>query len=180
MKNVLSNKSSEDTYGTTSGIVPQCLTIANHIGNSTYNPKNLICSYLKNGKYECDSSSLGIYKYEVEIKPHAFSANFEDANTIFKRIYKHIRKEYGVTLFYLYKQMYATEIVEDCTKFRTMHKEREVTVIIRNQKLEEENVNNLILYNLFFKQIAKNHRLRFINSFLFNYQSTESSDESSI
>ena len=76
--------------------------------------------------------------------------------------------------------MYATKIVEDCTKFRTMHKEREVTVIIRNQKLEEENVNNLILYNLFFKQIAKNQRLRFINSFLFIPQSTESFKGSSI
>ena len=122
-----------------------------------------------------------IYKYKVEIHPQAFAKNFNDANTILQSIYKDIRKEYGVTLFYLHEEMYARKRVRFFSKFWTMHKEREVTVIIKDGSLAiAENVNNLVFYNLFFRQIARNQRLRFINTFLFRPKSAKSSKESSI
>ena len=58
-----------------------------------------------------------IYKYKVEIHPQAFAKNFNDANTILQSIYKDIRKEYGVTLFYLHEEMYARKRVRFFSKF---------------------------------------------------------------
>ena len=42
MKNVLSNKSSEDTLRKEADIATQCVSITNHVSNSMDNPKDLI------------------------------------------------------------------------------------------------------------------------------------------